>query len=258
MDHQIAWDLLTNCVKAAEVLEIRDEFAEQAANVRDRISKPRIGRWGQLQEWIEDVDDPTNTHRHISHLFALHPGRQISPETTPELAEAARISLDARGDQGTGWSLAWKVNFWARLKDGDRAHKLLKRMIYMTETTGTQMEGGGGIYPNLLSTHPPFQLDGNMGGGAGMAEMLLQSYDNTVIILPALPAAWPDGKVKGLCVRGGFEVNMVWNNGKMKEIDVSSKNKSGKTITVKYGGIEKSITFKPFETIRLNEILVKK
>jgi alpha-L-fucosidase 2 len=204
------------------------------------------------------LDDPTNTHRHISHLFALHPGRQISPETTPELAQAARISLNARGDEGTGWSLAWKVNFWARLKDGDRAHKLLKRMIYMTEATGTRMEGGGGIYPNLLSTHPPFQLDGNMGGSAGIAEMLLQSFDNHIILLPALPAAWPAGNVKGLCARGGFEVDIVWNDGKMKEAVVRSKNKSEKTITVKYGEITKNYTCKSFETLRLNENLMKR
>jgi alpha-L-fucosidase 2 len=252
MDHQIAWDLFNNCVKAAKELDINDDFTQQAATKRDRISKPRIGKWGQLQEWKEDLDDPENTHRHVSHLFALHPGHQISPETTPDLAQAARVSLDARGDEGTGWSLAWKVNFRARLNEGDRAHKLLKRMIHITDESNTVMEGGGGIYPNLLSTHPPFQLDGNMGGAAGMAEMLLQSLDNTIILLPALPAAWPDGRVKGLRTRGGFEVDMVWVGGKINETTIRSKNDSAKTITVKWNGIEKKYTCKPLETIRLN------
>ena len=251
MDHQIAWDLLNNCVKAANVLGINDDFIQQAASFRDRISKPRIGRWEQLQEWKEDIDDPKDTHRHISHLFALYPGHQINPETTPDLARAARVSLDARGDEGTGWSLAWKVNFWARLLDGDRAHKLLKRMFVPSDDTITMMEGRGGIYHNLLSTHPPFQLDGNMGGSAGIAEMLLQSLDNTIILLPALPTAWPNGHVKGLCTRGGFEVDIVWADGIIKETVIRSNNKTTKTVTVKWGEIEKSQPIKPFETIRL-------
>ena len=233
------------------MLGVNDEFIQQATSMRDRISQPRIGRWEQLQEWKEDIDDPKNTHRHISHLFALYPGHQINPETIPDLARAARVSLDARGDEGTGWSLAWKVNFWARLLDGDRAHKLLKRMFVQSDDTVTMMEGRGGIYPNLLSTHPPFQLDGNMGGCAGIAEMLLQSLDNTIILLPALPTAWPNGHVNGLCTRGGFEVDIAWTNGIIKETVIRSQNKTTQIITVKWGEIEKSYTLKPLGTIRL-------
>ena len=258
MDHQIVWDLFNNCVKTAEVLGIHDEFTQQASSMRDRISKPRIGKWGQLQEWKEDLDNPQDKHAFATHLFALHPGNRINPETTPELAQAARISLDARGDEGVGWSLAWKVHFRARLKDGDRAHKLLKRLMCLTDETGMKYTGGGGVYPNLLSTHPPFQLDGNMGGCAGIAEMLLQSHNNMVVILPALPAVWADGAVKGLCARGGFEVDIVWNDGKMKETTIRSKNNTEKTIAIKYEGIEKILVCKPFESIRLNEQLGKK
>jgi len=255
MDHQIAWDLFNNCVQAAEILGINDEFTRQAASMRDRIIKPQIGRWGQLQEWKEDRDNPQSRHRHVSHLFALHPGSQISIETTPELAQAARVSLDARGDDGTGWSLGWKVNFWARLQDGDRAHKLLSRMLHITEATSTRGDIGGGIYPNLLSTHPPFQLDGNMGGGSGIAEMLLQSHNNVILILPALPTAWNNGSVKGLRARGGFEVDIVWSNGKLKETVIRSTCKTEKTIAIRYGNVKNIYTFKPLETIRLNEQL---
>lgn len=240
MDHQMAWDLLNNCVKACEVLDKDSEFRSEALDIRDKIFPPQIGNWGQLQEWKEDVDDPGNKHRHISHLFALHPGNQISVENTPELAEAAKVSLNARGDEGTGWSLGWKVNFWARLKDGDRAYKLFQRLLKSTENQGTDMVSGGGTYPNLLCAHPPFQLDGNMGGCAGVAELLLQSHTGVIELLPALPSSWGNGKINGLKARGGYEVNVEWKDGNLSETII--KGIPGSELVVKYGDTTKSVS----------------
>ena len=239
MDHQIIRALFRSCIEASEILGTDKEFAQKLKEMLPQIAPNKIGQYGQLQEWMEDKDNPKDTHRHVSHLWAVYPGNEINWKDTPDLMKATRQSLIYRGDDGTGWSLSWKINFWARFLDGNHAYEMIKLLFRPVEIENTVYTKGGGSYTNLFDAHPPFQIDGNFGAPAGMIEMLIQSQLGTIDLLPALPDALPTGKISGVCARGGFELVFEWQNGKLQKVQVLSK--AGQKCHLNYAG--KSIEF---------------
>lgn len=220
MDNQLVFDLFSNVIKASKLVAQDENYTKKLSEALAKMPPMKIGKHSQLQEWQDDWDNPKDNHRHVSHLYGLFPSNQISPIKTPELFEGAKQSLIYRTDESTGWSMGWKVNLWARLLDGNHAYKLIQDQLHLV--TADQRKGGG-TYPNMLDAHQPFQIDGNFGCTAGIAEMLMQSQEDAIHLLPALPTVWKDGSIKGLVTRGGFVIDMTWKNSKVSTLKVYSK-----------------------------------
>jgi alpha-L-fucosidase 2 len=243
-------ELFNNMLQAASIAG-DDELGSQIRQKLDALPPYRIGKRGNLQEWYHDWDDQDPRHRHLSHLFGLYPGHSISPEIDPEIFQASRRALELRTNNGTGWSIAWKIGLWARLLDGDMALDAIDKILYPVMLEGSEEYHGGGTYPNLFDAHPPFQIDGNFGATAGIAEMIIQSKVNEITLLPAIPAAWPNGKVSGLRARGGYTVDISWKNAELQEaVIVPDQNgpfsiSYGNKIIDLAGNKGEKVTFRP-------------